>query len=121
MRILAPLSYMAIIIAFSSVPGDIDPQTDGPSALFLWVPPAVQNLVHLPVFGGLALTWRWALSGWAGSERSLSVYAFLATGIFGLLDELYQASVPGRYPTFTDAALDAAGALCALWLIAMLK
>ena len=53
----SPLAYMAGIFLLSSVPGEIHPEEPGMLRVFLWVPPDVQNLLHVPVFAGLAWLW----------------------------------------------------------------
>jgi hypothetical protein len=69
---------MAAIIVASSVPG----KPPDPEALPLALPdihPLLQNLFHVPLYGGLFLCWH------------------------------YQNQVPGRYGTLGDLALDLFG------------
>jgi hypothetical protein len=104
---LLAVAYMAGIFALSSVPDD--GSATGVAALF--PPPALQNLLHVPVFAGLCWLWMRALRarGIAARPAALGAAA-LAIG-FGALDEFHQSFVTGRYGTATDTLLDAAGAL----------
>ena len=47
------LGYMAGIYWLSSLPGD-DPGQAGLAGIIAWTPPALQNLLHVPLFGLLA-------------------------------------------------------------------
>jgi hypothetical protein len=117
--ILIPLSYMAGIHWLSSVPGEVPPESPLlVELLFVWTPPAVQNLLHIPLYGGLALAWRWSLGGWMRRASHLTLTAFVLTVGYGVIDEWYQLSVPGRYGSMTDVLLNTVGAIAALWLYA---
>ena len=116
MNLLWTLGYMAGIYYLSSIPGEADPQDTLLSGIILWTPPALQNMVHIPLFGILAWLWYRTLGDWIKSSRLLLMLVFiLATG-FGILDEWHQLYVPGRYASMTDAALNALGAAIAVWL-----
>ena len=109
--------YMAGIYGLSSLPGDIDPEDAGLYGIIAWTPPAVQNLLHLPLFGLLAWLWWHSLRGWIQRSRVLLLSAFLLTAGYGMADEWHQLYVPGRYASLTDMLLNAVGALVSVWLI----
>ena len=113
-RFLVPLGYTGGLFALSSIQGTPLPEDTGAQALFLWMPPSIQNLLHVPVFAGLASLWHWALRSWVKELWLLGLLAFLLTAGYGGLDEWYQSHVPGRYGSFTDLALNIAGALLAI-------
>ena len=52
--LLPPLLYMLAIFGLSSVPGVIPEDAPAPYQIFNWAPPQVQNLLHIPVYAGLA-------------------------------------------------------------------
>ncbi len=79
-----------------------------------WVPPALQNLLHVPLFAGLAWLWCWALEAWPA--RAPGVIAGLVTAAYGVVDELHQAFVPGRYGSLTDMSLNIVGAAVGIWV-----
>lgn len=108
---------MAGIYWLSSIPGEVDPASPLLSGIILWTPPAIQNLAHIPLFGVLAWLWYRSLGAWIKNGRLLSSSAFLLATGFGILDEWHQLTVPGRYASFTDIALNTLGAAFAVWLI----
>ena len=117
MNLLLTLGYMAGIYFLSSIPGEADPQNALLSSIILWTPPALQNLVHIPLFGILAWLWCRTLGAWIKNSRLLFMLAFMLTTGFGILDEWHQLYVPGRYASITDTALNALGAAIAVWLL----
>ena len=71
---------------------------------------------HLGLYAGLGLLLYWTLAGAAGRHAEASAWvltalAFALTVLYGVLDELHQAFVPGRVASEADLVLDAAGAL----------
>jgi VanZ family protein len=107
-----PLAYMAGLFVMSSVPGD-DPNVAG-GAIIEWLTPQLQNLLHIPLYAGLAGCWLWALSGSAHHTRL--TLAFALTLAWAVFDEWYQTTVPGRYGSVTDLALNVIGASLAIGL-----
>jgi VanZ family protein len=116
-RLLLPLAYMAGLLLLSSVPGD---QTEGPMGqLFQWVEPQWQNLLHVPLYAGLAASWLWALASHPMQRVTRLCIALLVTLLWAALDETYQIGVPGRYSSLTDMALNALGACLAVGYAAL--
>jgi len=118
LRIFIPLAYMLGIFALSSIPdtGRIESQID---KIFHWVSPELQNLLHIPLFGGLAGCWYWALKPWVNNTNSRIITAFIFTMIYSFYDEYHQLSVPGRFGSFTDLGLNAIGSILVLAMIAI--
>jgi hypothetical protein len=107
-RLLLPLAYMAALLMLSSVPGR---GVDSPAgAIFQWLTPSWQNLLHIPLYGGLAASWLWALAALPLSHAGRLAAVLLLTLSWAAVDELYQSTVPGRYGSATDLALNAIGA-----------
>ena len=116
-NLLLTLGYMAGIYWLSSIPGEADPENPLLSGIILWTPPASHNLAHMPLFGILAWLWYRSLSAWINTGQLLSSLAFLLATGFGILDEIHQLLVPGRYASLTDIALNTLGAGFAVWLV----
>ena len=80
------------------------------------------NLVHAPLYGGLALLFAaWFAAPFRGAARASaskawSAAALAATVLYAIVDELHQSSVAGRHPSVLDLVTDAAGAASALWI-----
>ena len=111
-RILLPLGYMAAIYGLSSISTNSPDTLAG--ALLLWVTPQWQNLLHVPLYAGLTLSWIWALGAYQLRRQSLLITAFILATMWGLLDEVHQAYVPGRYASITDMLLNVGGATLAI-------
>ena len=86
---------------------------------FRLITPNWQNMLHVPVYGGLALSWWWALEAQVTAARARLITAFTLTVMYGLVDEIWQLYIPGRYGSLTDLALNALGATIALWIVAL--
>ena len=111
---LYALSWMLLIFVMSSVPGTVRPEDEDYYRMFVWLPPDVQNVLHIPVFGFLAWLWQRALSLALDAPRSADWAALAITIGYGVIDEWHQTFVAGRYGSFTDLALDGVGALLAI-------
>ena len=108
-RSFAPVfAWMILLYALSSLPGDVDSTVAPPSAI-AWVPPALQNALHLPAYGLLAWLWFRALDAYGWKPVAALFAAFLFSSIFGGFDELHQMRVPGRYASLTDLAANVLG------------
>jgi len=112
--VIGPLLYMAGIFFLSSI-SDQGAANDTLNPL-AWITPNVQNFLHLPVYGGLASLWFWALRHWVSESGYKYLLALILTIGYGLLDEWHQTFVPGRYGSFTDAGYNVIGAVVGLWV-----
>ena len=113
-----PLLLMAVLYWFSSLPGKPPPDDPALYALFNWLPPTLQNLLHIPAYAALAFAWRWALRAWLRTPVARTLGACAIAFTYGLRDEWHQAFVPGRYASLTDVALNATGIALGIWLAA---
>ena len=110
---IVPLVYMVLILIGASVPADGD--TEPHLLEFLLLPPTLQNLLHIPVYGLLAFLWRWCLNAYMEARRA-TILAFLITVVFGVFQEWVQSMVPGRFGSVTDVVFNTIGAGLGLWL-----
>jgi VanZ family protein len=113
LRIGLPLVYMALLFAMSSLPGTGLETTPGLGE----ITPKWQNLLHIPVFGGLSLAWLWALQRRLPVARQRAYAAFALTLLYAAVDESWQNTIPGRFGSLNDFGLDALGAGLALWCL----
>jgi hypothetical protein len=110
--VILPLLYMAGIFCLSSI-SDQGAANDTLNPL-AWISPDVQNFLHLPVYGGLASLWFWALRHWLAESGYKYLLALILTLGYGLLDEWHQTFVPGRFGSLTDVGFDLTGAIIGL-------
>jgi VanZ family protein len=106
---------MAMLMLVSVIPGNPKPG----DSVFIWlisdVPTLLQKILHVCLYGVLALLLAWTLDGVEPRSFRFLIILVIAVG-FGAAMEWLQTKVPGRYGTVFDVALDAVGA--ALGLIA---
>jgi hypothetical protein len=117
-HLVFPLLIMAVLYWLSSIPGTPLPDDPTAYALFYWISPSVQNVLHVPAFAALAWAWRWALGAWMRSAIAITAFAGGVSIVYGVFDEWHQSFVPGRYASATDVMLDIAGAMLGIWLAA---
>ena len=108
------LGYMVGLFALSSIPGAPIPDAIITPALLGWIHPSVQNLLHVPLFAGLAWLCYRTCRPWIREERLLALITFLLTISYGVFDEWHQSHIPGRCASLSDLGLDATGALLAI-------
>lgn len=114
-HIVLPLLLMIALYWLSSIPGTPMPDEAAVHRLFLWIPPSVQNLLHVPTYAGLTLAWHWALQAWLRSRIMGAASAGMIASLFGLFDEWHQSFVPGRYASLTDLVFNLVGVATGLW------
>jgi VanZ family protein len=100
----APVAgYCALIVAISSLPASALPASRS-----IW---DHDKLIHAAEYAVLAALIARALGRRGRSGPGAAVAAFALAAAFGVLDELYQTTTPGRAATAADAVADALGAL----------
>jgi VanZ family protein len=97
-RALVALVYMCGVISLSALPG---------RQVRRWgFSPYVLDLLHIPLFTGLALVTLWAI---VAPRRQRALLVFTALALFAGGDEILQLWVPGRVASVADFARDALG------------
>lgn len=115
---LPPVFLMSLIFIESSIPMDGGPD----SIRFLTsLDPALQNLLHIPLYGMLAFLWNRSFQKNHFSNRKMVLVTLFLTILYGCLDEFHQTFVPGRYGGLLDIYLDALGAFCGIILFLLSK
>jgi hypothetical protein len=120
-HVALPLLIMAVLYWLSSLPGTPLPDDPALYRLFHWVPPSVQNALHVPAYAALTLAWRWALGAWLRTSSAAALGACAIATACGVLDEWHQSFVPGRYASLTDVVLDVAGVALGIGLAAWIS
>ena len=120
----APLLYLALTVSYtagiywlSSIPGEVVPESLLLSGIIAWTHPALQNLLHVPLFGLLTWLLYRTLDAWNIQHRLALTATFMLAAGYGVFDEWHQLNIPGRYASFTDIALNGTGVVLALWWI----
>jgi hypothetical protein len=98
LRALLALAYMASIFALSALPGR------ALAGLGLWA--GLADLLHVPLYAGLALVTILALEGRLWLRVAITAATCL---LFALTDEWHQTFVPGRVFAAADLRADAVG------------
>jgi hypothetical protein len=109
--VLLALVWGALIWQLSSLRFGDEPQVFWRS----WL----SNCGHAPLFGLLALWCAVALPrarGWPLLSRGWAAVIMALVLVYGVIDELHQAEVPGRDASPFDLLTDLTGAACTLWL-----
>ncbi|HTO70257.1 MAG TPA: VanZ family protein [Myxococcota bacterium] len=97
-RAAVALLYMSGVISLSALPG---------RTVAKWGFTRFQlDLLHIPLFTGLALVTLWAV---VASRWTRALLVFVALAAFAAGDEILQLWVPGREASFADFARDALG------------
>jgi len=98
LRGVVALLYMAAVVSLSAIPG---------RRLSRWGLSAYTlDLLHIPLFAGLALVTMWAV---VAPRARRVVWIAVGLTLYAALDEILQLWVPGRVASFADFARDALG------------
>ena len=108
LRFILPTTYMTCIYILSSIPGGATSPSSASLILSL-VPSSLQNLLHIPLFAGLYLSYQWAFNPISIAKGFTQIIAVSACISFAALDELHQMTVPGRFASLSDFILDTLG------------
>ena len=101
---------MVGIFVMSSIP-----DTDDAGYLEEFASPAIQNLLHIPAYGLLALLWIFTLRGHGLSTQRSILLAILLSAAYGTIIEIWQILIPGRFGSVTDFLLNLTGILLFTW------
>lgn len=100
------LGYMGLLFILSSIP-----DVENANGILEGVPNIIQNMLHLPAYGILALLWLLTLKPYGITERLRVYISILLASGYSALMELLQIWVPGRYPSVWDLTLNVTGAI----------
>jgi VanZ family protein len=112
-RITLTLCFMALLALVSLIPGDTRQGNPALIRLLAQTPTLLQKVLHVLLYGILALLLAWTLDGIQSGTYQLLI-ALLIAVTFGAVMEWGQTRVPGRFGTVQDIALNATGAALGL-------
>ena len=98
---------MTALFALSSVP---QPENIDAHQV-LMVQPTWQTLLHVPAYFVLAWLWWRTLRTRKWPVTASATVAVIIAAVYGVLDEVHQYFVPGRFLSLTDLAMNLTGAL----------
>jgi len=98
--------YILFLFGISLIP--MDRPIEGLGFIFA-IEPTTQNLLHIPVYMVLAILWLQVLQPHEMAGRRKVVLVFLLSSLIGIVTELIQTSVPGRYPSLLDTTFNVMG------------
>jgi VanZ family protein len=81
----------------------------------------IQNLLHIPAYIVLAVFLLQILQNYQIDGRKRNWLIFLYAGLIGVLSEIIQIVVPGRYPGLLDIGLNLIGTLVGILLFYYLE
>ena len=115
-KIFFTCGYITMILLSSLIPMDENIRT---FRFLLDLKPTIQNLLHIPAFAILAILCMQILSYFSMDKVRKVALVFGFSIAFGILNELIQAWVPGRYPGLLDIGLNCIGAMLGIFLFVM--
>ena len=110
-KIALVLTYMLLLLASSLIPMDRDVKG---LQFIIDLKPTIQNLLHIPMYIVLAILFLQILQNYQIGGWKANILVFLGSGCFGIINEIIQIVVPGRYGGLTDIGLNLSGAIVGL-------
>ena len=107
-KIFVVLIYMLLLLASSAIP--MDREIRG-LQLVIDLKPTIQNLLHIPMYIVLSILFFQILQNYQIEVWKGNILVFLGSGCFGIINEIIQIFVPGRYAGLTDIGLNLFGVL----------
>ena len=110
-KILVTLIYMFLLLASSTVPMDREIQG---LQFIIDLKPTVQNLLHIPAYMVLAILFLQIFQNYQIEGWRRNVLVLMGAGLVGILSEIIQIAVPGRYGGLADMGLNVIGTLAGI-------
>jgi glycopeptide antibiotics resistance protein len=117
-KIILTSIYMLLLLAGSMIP--MDRQIKG-LQFVIELKPAIQNLLHIPMFAILSFLFLLILQGFQIENWKRNAIVLLSSGFFGLINEIIQIPVPGRYGGLTDILLNFSGAILGIIVFGLVE
>lgn len=111
MKIVVVLIYMFLLLASSAIP--MDRQIKG-LQFVIDIKPTIQNLLHIPAYIVLAILFLQIFQNYQIGDWRRNVLVLLGAGLVGILSEIIQIAVPGRYGSIADIGLNFIGTIAGI-------
>ena len=85
------------------------------------VTPVIQNMLHIPAFAILSILWLSVLKTCQTDRGKRLIFVLLLATAFGIVNELIQMGVPGRYAGTLDLCLNTVGVLTGVLIYSALE
>jgi VanZ family protein len=117
-KISLSLIYMLFLLASSLIP--MDRQIRGLEFL-IDLKPTIQNLLHVPMYFILSIFLLQIFHKSQSEPWKRNFLVLLIAGFFGIINEIIQIPVPGRYGGLTDILLNFAGAILGIIVFGLVE
>ena len=107
-KMFLSITYMLFVLGTSVIP--MDRKVTG-FYFLINLKPTVQNLLHIPVFAILSVLYLQILTNYRPVDLKKALLALIYSGGFGVLNEIIQIFIPGRYAGLTDISLNFFGSM----------
>lgn len=105
---------MVLIYALSVIPAD--PTYETGFRFLTDLNPSIQNLLHIPAYALLTLLYLRYCFCFPLTTPRIILYCLAVLMPFGILNEVAQSFVIGRYGSLIDICLNITGILAGLWI-----
>jgi len=117
-KIIVTVCYMLVILATSIMPME---QNLGQFQIIIDLKPHIQNLLHIPIFAFLAVLFlQVAKDCRLVGKKSIIIVLLFCIG-FGVLNEVIQIVIPGRYASILDVIFNFIGAVIGIFLFKLVR
>jgi len=118
MKIFVVLIYTFLLLASSAIP------MDGPIQglqFIIDLKPTIQNLLHIPMYMVLAIFFLQILQNYQVEGWRRNLLVILGAGLIGILSEIIQIAVPGRYGGLSDIGLNFIGTITGIFIYSFVE
>ena len=117
-KLALTLIYMILLLASSGIP--MDKPIKG-IQFIIDLKPTIQNLLHIPMFAILAVLFLQILRNYQFEGWKRNFWVLICTVCFGIINEVIQIAVPGRYAGITDIVLNLIGAFVGIIIYSLVE
>jgi len=107
-KVALAIVFMLLLLATSVIP--MDRQITG-LQFIIDLKPTIQNLLHIPAYAVLSIIYLQILKNFQLKRWQKNFWALLCSVSFGILNEVIQFAIPGRFAGVTDLGLNLVGAI----------